>query len=105
MAVISLLLRFATSLLRSGWWGELEPLLLDASEEMLGLRGSGKVFIPSEGECSCEPDRADGLAAVAMLKRADVELDFATDRCGAAGLESEVSERACDQGFCEPRTP
>ena len=105
MALMSLLLRFATSLLRSGWCGELEPVLLDWSEEILGLRGSGSVLIPSEGECSCESGRPGALVTAAMLNRADVELDFATDLCGVAGLDSEVSERAWDQGLCEPRRP
>ena len=61
---------------------------------MLGLRGSGKVLMPSEGEFSCGSGNPGALVTAAMLKRAEVELDLATARCGVTGLESEVNGRA-----------
>ena len=49
--------------------------------------------MPSEGECSCDSGKPGALVTVAMLKRAEVELDFATDLIEETGSESEVSER------------
>ena len=62
---MSLLLRAATSLLSSGWCGEIE-LLLDSSGEVRGLRGSGRVLRVSS-DCDCWADSPRGIALVAML--------------------------------------
>lgn len=103
MALMSLLLNEATSLLRSGWCGEVE-FLLERLGDALGVRGSGRVLRVSVSSWDGEGSPG-ALVTVAMGGRAEVELDLDDAFRGFDEVGTEDNDLECREERQELNRP